>query len=52
VMSGIALVFIYTATLLCVSGSRSRTAGANILGHDGHIAFINMNYGDDAHLSL
>jgi len=52
VKSGTALVFIYTATFLCVLVSRSRTAGADILGHDGHIVYINTTYGDDAHLSL
>lgn len=51
-MSGFALVFKYTATFLCVSVSRSRTAGADTLGHDGHIVYINMTYDDNAQLSL
>jgi len=52
VMSGITLVFIFTATFLCVLVSRSQTAGANTLGHDGHIVYINTTYGDDTRLSL
>lgn len=42
----------HTAIFLCVSVSKSRTAGADTLDHDGHIAYINMTYGDDTHLSL